>query len=140
MIRVMVSLGDRPYSVELMDLLDCAGGIETTLAPGGEEPAGAALSSRPDIIVADPVTLPGILGSGFPARILLVYGEGEKPAQNLPNPPVCGIIKKGSGGLVLQTAIKAVARGVEWVEGAPGGIEGLKTSDGGSPEKQAALA
>ncbi|MBE7415458.1 MAG: hypothetical protein HS130_09650 [Deltaproteobacteria bacterium] len=142
MIRVMVSLGDGPYSGELTDLLDCAGGIETILAPVGEDPAQAALRARPDIVVADPATLPGIIGSGFPGRILLVYGEGKNPAQHLPGPPVCGIIKKGSGGLVLQTAIKAVARGVEWVDCAPGGIEGLNglNTSGGSPEKQAALA
>ncbi|MBW7957569.1 MAG: hypothetical protein H3C68_06705 [Deltaproteobacteria bacterium] len=126
-----------------MGLLDIAGGIEAYHVLQGENPSEAAIEARPDVVLADPETLAGILAAGFPegARILLVFGEGEKELQRLFNRPVCGIIKKGSGGLALQTAIKAIARGVEWVECAPEGIEGSRIAFDGSPEIfQTALA
>lgn len=138
MIRVIVSLGDRLHCEGVADLLDFAGGIEAAIMWQGEDRMEAALRAAPDVVVSDPETLAGLLGAGCPedARILLICGENEKRPQSLVKPPVRGVIRKGSSGLALQTAIKAVARGVVWVEDADEGVTGLAAASDGSQENQ----
>lgn len=142
MIRVMVSLGDRPRSEAVMDLLDCAGGIEALMAgQGGNREADSG--AGPHVVLADPETLPGLLDRGLSegARILLVCGEEKEEMQYPPGGRrISGIIRQGASGVVLQTAIKAVARGAAWVECAPGGIECLEVSVGDGQESLEALA
>lgn len=126
MVRVIVSLGDGPFTEALMDLLDCAGGIEASVLLHHDNRTGAEFEPSPDVVVTDPETMSS-MGPGFPegARILFVCDEDEEAHRYIDGRQVCGVIRKGSSGLVIQTAIKAVAMGVVWGEGAPGGVDGL---------------
>lgn len=121
MIRVMVSMEGRLFSEGVANLLDSAGGVEVAWVTGGEkDTVEKARAVKPDVILTDLKTFRRSFEGGCPegARILLVAPSGEAVHPAFFGSPVSGSIPDSSCELMLQTAIKAVAQGVLWTDGA----------------------
>ena len=111
MVRVMVSLSGLRLSEVVAGMLDDAGGIEAVIAH--PEIDGFPAGTGPEVLVTDLETYLSPAKGAFPpeAKVLIIAPDDEADLPAIES-PLSGIIKVSAGMLDLQTAVKAIAKGV----------------------------